>query len=279
MLHFAWCFALSAAESLWSTGNQTILCGSCCSQLKKWTASISFLSFPAFSKQLRTLGSMFDPPNAATSPNCLGTWMQSCNNKPSFRWSTNLFGSAISRNRSGISQLLYTLCRFFEKKYYTNRKSILTSIFFFQMTLAQQDQTNLEGKHANLTGSLTEIRQRRFTNQRFWLLFCQTDIKATSWFIHVPTIVLTYRTRWGANWWPNRCTRGQTLASGCPPLSLRTGTSRLSPCRECRLVCRFALGARASRTALMRWKGSTCPLQTKNTKIKGKNKTEIRRKD
>lgn len=107
ILHFAWCFALSAAESLWSTGNQTILCGSCCSQLKKWTASISFLSFPAFSKQLRTLGSMFDPPNAATSPNCLGTWMQSCNNKPSFRWSTNLFGSAISRNRSGISLTLH----------------------------------------------------------------------------------------------------------------------------------------------------------------------------
>ena len=110
MLHFAWCFALSAAESLWSTGSQTILWGSCCNQLKKWTASISFLSFPAFSKQLRTLGSMFDPPNAATSPNCLGTWMQSCNNKPSFRWSTNLFGSAISRNRSGISvtRTLYT---------------------------------------------------------------------------------------------------------------------------------------------------------------------------
>lgn len=100
ILHLAWCLAVSAADNLCSTGNQTMLCGSCCSQLKKCTASISFLSFPAFSKQLRTLGSMFEPPNAATSPNCLGTCMQSCNKSPSFRWSTNLLGSAIKRNRS-----------------------------------------------------------------------------------------------------------------------------------------------------------------------------------
>lgn len=100
ILHLAWCLAVSAADSLCNTGSQTMLCGSCCSQLKKCTASISFLSFPAFSKQLRTLGSMFEPPNAATSPNCLGTCMQSCNKSPSFRWSTSLLGSAIKRNRS-----------------------------------------------------------------------------------------------------------------------------------------------------------------------------------
>lgn len=100
ILHLAWCLAVSAADSLCSTGSQTMLCGSCWSQLKKCTASISFLSFPAFSKQLRTLGSMFEPPNAATSPNCLGTCMQSCNKSPSFRWSTSLLGSAIKRNRS-----------------------------------------------------------------------------------------------------------------------------------------------------------------------------------
>lgn len=100
MLHLAWCLAVSAADSLCNTGSQTMLCGSCCSQLKKCTASISFLSFPAFSKQLRTLGSMFEPPNAATSPNCLGTCMQSCNRRPSFRWSTSLLGSAIKRNKS-----------------------------------------------------------------------------------------------------------------------------------------------------------------------------------
>lgn len=111
ILHLAWCLAVSAAESLCSTGNQTMLCGSCCSQLKKCTASISFLSFPAFSKQLRTLGSMFEPPNAATSPNCLGTCIQSCNKSPSFRWSTNLLGSAIKRNRSenNIKAFLETL--------------------------------------------------------------------------------------------------------------------------------------------------------------------------
>lgn len=100
MLHLAWCLAVSAADNLCNTGSQTILCGSCCSQLKKCTASISFLSFPAFSKQLRTLGSIFEPPNAATSPNCLGTCMQSCNRRPNFRWSTNLLGSAIRRNKS-----------------------------------------------------------------------------------------------------------------------------------------------------------------------------------
>lgn len=100
MLHLAWCLAVSAADSLCNTGSQTILCGSCCSQLKKCTASISFLSFPAFSKQLRTLGSIFEPPNAATSPSCLGTCMQSCNRSPNFRWSTNLLGSAIKRNKS-----------------------------------------------------------------------------------------------------------------------------------------------------------------------------------
>lgn len=100
ILHLAWCLAVSAADNLCSTGSQTMLCGSCCNQLKKCTASISFLSFPAFSKQLRTLGSMFEPPNAATSPNCLGTCMQSCNKSPSFLWSTSLLGSAIKRNRS-----------------------------------------------------------------------------------------------------------------------------------------------------------------------------------
>jgi len=100
MLHLAWCLAVSAADNLCSTGSQTMLCGSCCSQLRKCTASISFLSLPAFSKQLRTLGSMFEPPNAATSPSCLGTCMQSCSRSPNLRWSTNRLGSAIRRNRS-----------------------------------------------------------------------------------------------------------------------------------------------------------------------------------
>ena len=48
----------------------------------------------------------------------------------------------------------------FPKEILQENGIILTSIFFFQMTLAQQDQTNFEGKHANLTGPLTEIRQR-----------------------------------------------------------------------------------------------------------------------
>jgi len=58
------------------------------------------LSFPAFSKQLRTEGSIFEPPKAATSPSCRGTWMQSCKSSPNLRWSTKRLGSAISRNKS-----------------------------------------------------------------------------------------------------------------------------------------------------------------------------------
>lgn len=62
--------------------------------------SITVLSFPAFAKQLLTDGSILDPPKAAISPNCLGNCMQSCSNKPSLRWSTKRFGSAIRRYRS-----------------------------------------------------------------------------------------------------------------------------------------------------------------------------------
>lgn len=58
------------------------------------------LSFPAFSKQLRTEGSIFEPPKAATSPSWRGTWMQSCKSSPNLRWSTKRLGSAISRNKS-----------------------------------------------------------------------------------------------------------------------------------------------------------------------------------
>jgi len=38
-------------------------------------------------KQLRTLGSMLEPPKAATSPSCLGTWMASWSSRPSCLWS------------------------------------------------------------------------------------------------------------------------------------------------------------------------------------------------
>lgn len=38
-------------------------------------------------KQLRTLGSMLEPPKAATSPSCLGIWMASWSSRPSCRWS------------------------------------------------------------------------------------------------------------------------------------------------------------------------------------------------
>lgn len=159
MLHLAWCLAVSAADNLCNTGSQTMLCGSCCSQLKKCTASISFLSFPAFSKQLRTLGSIFEPPNAATSPNCLGTCMQSCNKSPSFRWSTSLLGSAIKRNRSannikkfqlGIPEIHLIgseIDDFFVS---------LTSVLFLQVTLAQQNQTDFERKYSDLAGTLAE---------------------------------------------------------------------------------------------------------------------------
>ena len=38
-------------------------------------------------KQLRTLGSMLEPPKAATSPSCLGIWMASWSSRPSCLWS------------------------------------------------------------------------------------------------------------------------------------------------------------------------------------------------
>lgn len=34
--------------------------------------------------------------------------------------------------------------------------SKLTSVFFFEVAFAQQNETNFEGKHSNLSGSLTE---------------------------------------------------------------------------------------------------------------------------
>lgn len=49
MLHLAWCLAVSAAETRWSTGSQTIDWGSKRIQSKKTDASSSGLLF-AFSE-------------------------------------------------------------------------------------------------------------------------------------------------------------------------------------------------------------------------------------
>ena len=55
------------------TGSQTMDCGSCFIQLRKFRASMNSWP-PAFSKQDLTLGSTLVPPKAWTSPNTRGTW-------------------------------------------------------------------------------------------------------------------------------------------------------------------------------------------------------------
>ena len=124
MLHLAWSLADSAAKNIkkckirghlflktgyvWSTvpmnlcrtGNQTMLCGSCFIQFKKFKASMNSRSFPALSKQLLTEGSTFEPPKEANSPRTLGICMQSCSKSPNLRSVACLCWSAISRNIS-----------------------------------------------------------------------------------------------------------------------------------------------------------------------------------
>lgn len=51
-------------------------------------------------KQLRTLGSILLPPNAATSPSCRGIWMASWSSRPSCLWSHISVGPATSPKRS-----------------------------------------------------------------------------------------------------------------------------------------------------------------------------------
>lgn len=55
-------------------------------------------------KQLRTLGSMLEPPKAATSPSCLGIWMASWSRRPSCLWSHVSPADATWLNRSGQAQ-------------------------------------------------------------------------------------------------------------------------------------------------------------------------------
>ncbi len=80
MLHLAWCLADSAATNRWSTGSQTMLCGSCFIQPRKCNASIRSFRLEeeeaeaeaaALSKQDLTEGSTLLPPKAATSPRTL----------------------------------------------------------------------------------------------------------------------------------------------------------------------------------------------------------------
>lgn len=55
-------------------------------------------------KQLRTLGSMLEPPKAATSPSCLGIWMASWSRSPSCLWSHVSPADATWLNRSGQAE-------------------------------------------------------------------------------------------------------------------------------------------------------------------------------
>lgn len=66
---FVFTYFLSSIEPIDSACVCVSLCGRTC-----W-------------KQLRTLGSMLEPPKAATSPSCLGIWMASWSSSPSCRWS------------------------------------------------------------------------------------------------------------------------------------------------------------------------------------------------
>lgn len=55
-------------------------------------------------KQLRTLGSMLEPPKAATSPSCLGIWMASWSRRPSCLWSHVSPADATWLKRSGQAE-------------------------------------------------------------------------------------------------------------------------------------------------------------------------------
>lgn len=123
--HLASCLAVSAAANRWSTGSQTMDWGSSFNHSKKWFKFISDVTLAlkhtfktwikikheiksknhyewklTYSKQLRTEGSILEPPNAATSPSCLGIIIMSYNNKPSFRWLHVSLLSAIKLNIS-----------------------------------------------------------------------------------------------------------------------------------------------------------------------------------
>lgn len=52
-------------------------------------------------KQLRTEGSMLEPPKDATSPSCRGIWMESCRRRPRRRWSQKPVALATCLNKTG----------------------------------------------------------------------------------------------------------------------------------------------------------------------------------
>lgn len=77
------------------------------------TQDIVHLQIPhrlTLAKQLRTLGSMLLPPNAATSPSWRGIWIQSWTSSPNFRWSVNPFVSAIRRKMTAKKQNIHNNC-------------------------------------------------------------------------------------------------------------------------------------------------------------------------
>lgn len=65
-------------------------------QVKTWQGHHRLTNW----KQLRTLGSMLLPPNDATSPSCLGIWIESCSRRPRRRWSQNPVALATCLKRS-----------------------------------------------------------------------------------------------------------------------------------------------------------------------------------
>lgn len=52
-------------------------------------------------KQLRTEGSMLEPPKEATSPSCRGIWMESWRRRPRRRWSQKPVALATCLNKTG----------------------------------------------------------------------------------------------------------------------------------------------------------------------------------
>lgn len=52
-------------------------------------------------KQLRTEGSMLEPPKDATSPSCRGIWMESWSRRPRRRWSQKPVALATCLNKTG----------------------------------------------------------------------------------------------------------------------------------------------------------------------------------
>lgn len=55
-------------------------------------------------KQLRTEGSMLEPPKDATSPSCRGIWMESWRRRPKRRWSQKPVALATCRNKTGDTE-------------------------------------------------------------------------------------------------------------------------------------------------------------------------------